>query len=684
MGPELDEYTTSDGAINSPNPDETSPESLGSSGVYKKEQSDVTLSKASSEQSGMKKTLRRRIRKNTPIQKEYRMKEIQLQKLEGEVSTCRDETGSSAEISDAKTNEKAYDSLGPRSHSPTLIPLLSTNTKEESNAADEREQANSVTNRGIIKKSYNNARNNHRKIAPTMDMLSSESTTYLPLLSDTLNDKVIFSVCSTEVIENTPNDASSLPTTTQVLEEELDNDETSNKKREALCIQRWYRGFLGRRITEVARLVMDKELEDEAWAEIQSEAVITIQALLRAYNIRKRLSGRLLSIYKKTKRLNFQIKWPDPLNLEPKDGWESIDFSARSEIRKLQIRVFCGTWNLHAKLPTASLQQWITRNQYHIIAIGSEECGATIAKSVVFPSKKLWQDLVQATLGASYTLVASHALAAIHNMVFVHHTLLPLIRDVQSDAIATGIGNQLGNKGGVGIAFSAGGTSFAFVNAHFEAHQHNVEKRNASFHKINTELRLQPVRYIPGVNHVTSLSKMRTSRASVHMYRGNVGKRLLSELFDRVFWYGDLNYRINGTRKMVDTLIKDQNHAVLYFNDQLQREMRENNVFPNFHEGPLNFLPTYKFDKNSDQYDSSSKQRIPSWTDRVLYLSNENHQDIEVIRYTSEMQLQSSDHRPVTAVFLVNITLVVEASGKSRSDPIRSQNATKSRICMIQ
>ena len=36
-------------------------------------------------------------------------------------------------------------------------------------------------------------------------------------------------------------------------------------------------------------------------------------------------------------------------------------------------------------------------------------------------------------------------------------------------------------------------------------------------------------------------------------------------------------------------------------------------------EGPLHFRPTYKFDKNSDDYDTSAKHRVPAWTDRILY-----------------------------------------------------------------
>ncbi len=33
----------------------------------------------------------------------------------------------------------------------------------------------------------------------------------------------------------------------------------------------------------------------------------------------------------------------------------------------------------------------------------------------------------------------------------------------------------------------------------------------------------------------------------------------------------------------------------------------------------IEFKPTFKFDKQSELYDTSKKMRIPSWTDRILW-----------------------------------------------------------------
>ena len=44
-----------------------------------------------------------------------------------------------------------------------------------------------------------------------------------------------------------------------------------------------------------------------------------------------------------------------------------------------------------------------------------------------------------------------------------------------------------------------------------------------------------------------------------------------------------------------------------------------NRVFQGYSEGKIMFQPTFKYDKGTNQFDSSFKCRPPAWTDRVLY-----------------------------------------------------------------
>jgi hypothetical protein len=85
--------------------------------------------------------------------------------------------------------------------------------------------------------------------------------------------------------------------------------------------------------------------------------------------------------------------------------------------------------------------------------------------------------------------------------------------------------------------------------------------------------------------------------------------------------------------------------------DQLLCSMAEERAFPGFAEGKISFPPTFKFDKNTDDYDTSHKQRIPAWTDRVLFKPS----GTRVLEYDCVRDARHSDHRPVFATFKVNM-----------------------------
>ena len=60
--------------------------------------------------------------------------------------------------------------------------------------------------------------------------------------------------------------------------------------------------------------------------------------------------------------------------------------------------------------------------------------------------------------------------------------------------------------------------------------------------------------------------------------------------------------------------------------DQLRQEMAAGRIFKYLHEAAIGFQPTYKFDKLEPDplaYDSSEKQRVPAWTDRIFFRGSE-------------------------------------------------------------
>jgi hypothetical protein len=98
-----------------------------------------------------------------------------------------------------------------------------------------------------------------------------------------------------------------------------------------------------------------------------------------------------------------------------------------------------------------------------------------------------------------------------------------------------------------------------------------------------------------------------------------------------VFLNGDLNvsheeplgftpgltpqYRIDQRRENVLASVAAGDLQYLLEHDQLRKEMRSNHAFRlrSFDEAPINFKPTYKYNRGEVEYDSSEKKRIPAW-----------------------------------------------------------------------
>uniref|UniRef100_A0A2K6U2B2 Phosphatidylinositol polyphosphate 5-phosphatase type IV n=1 Tax=Saimiri boliviensis boliviensis TaxID=39432 RepID=A0A2K6U2B2_SAIBB len=297
------------------------------------------------------------------------------------------------------------------------------------------------------------------------------------------------------------------------------------------------------------------------------------------------------------------------------------------------VALFVATWNMQGQkeLPP-SLDEFLLPAEadyaQDLYAIGVQE-GCS--------DRREWETRLQETLGPHYVLLASAAHGVLYMALFIRRDLIWFCSEVESSTVTTRIVSQIKTKGALGVSFTFFGTSFLFITSHFTSGDGKVAERLLDYTRTVQALALP--RNVPDTNPYRSSAADVTTR------------------FDQVFWFGDFNFRLSGGRAAVDALL-GQGLAVdvpaLLEHDQLIREMRRGSIFKGFQEPDIHFLPSYKFDIGKDTYDSTSKQRTPSYTDRVLYRSRHKG-DICPVRYSSCAGIRTSDHRPVYGLFRVKV-----------------------------
>jgi len=74
-------------------------------------------------------------------------------------------------------------------------------------------------------------------------------------------------------------------------------------------------------------------------------------------------------------------------------------------------------------------------------------------------------------------------------------------------------------------------------------------------------------------------------------------KQSMATYFHHLFWFGDLNYRIEMALDDVLRKINDGDFTSLRVCDQLHRERVWGKTFAGFSEGEILFPPTYKYNR---------------------------------------------------------------------------------------
>lgn len=287
------------------------------------------------------------------------------------------------------------------------------------------------------------------------------------------------------------------------------------------------------------------------------------------------------------------------------------------------------TWNVGGKKPPSHMEEALCLNHVPLpdmYGIGLQEVNPKPSDS------KEWIDIFTWTLADyNYVRVKYRQQLGVLTLVFIHRSLLPYCTSFESEITKTGMGGWWGNKGGVSVRLDIFGINLIIVNSHLAAHQDNVAERIVDYDSILDDQKFKD----PDVENILD--------------------------HDYVFWMGDLNFRIdNMSREEVDRGISSGSFKKMLENDQLNRCREEKLIFEDFEEMEITFPPTYKFDTGTDTYDTSSKQRIPAWCDRVLWHKYNTDYDgfqlrVDPFEYRSHPRYRHSDHKPVTATFFFTV-----------------------------
>ncbi|KAL7847629.1 hypothetical protein AOLI_G00223470 [Acnodon oligacanthus] len=331
-------------------------------------------------------------------------------------------------------------------------------------------------------------------------------------------------------------------------------------------------------------------------------------------------------------------------------GWKMSAGALRTRRRNHACRLHIVTWNVATAEPpddVRSLLQLDSDSPADLFVIGLQEVRATPVKYVSdLIAEDSWSHLFMNTLGPNgFVKVTSVRMQGLLLIVFARQVHLPFIRDIQSTYTRTGIFGYWGNKGGVSVRFSFYGHMLCFLNCHLAAHMNYAVQRVDEFEYILDS---------------QDFDFFNTPQVLDHKV---------------VFWFGDLNFRIaDHGLHFLRSSINSGRFNLLWSKDQLMMMKQKEPLLQQFEEGPLQFKPTYKFDRFSETYDTSGKKRKPAWTDRILWrikpvdevecgsIADDEEMPVKVTQdiYTCDPSYGVSDHKPVIGTFNLELQKKVE------------------------
>ncbi|OHT01676.1 Endonuclease/Exonuclease/phosphatase family protein [Tritrichomonas foetus] len=273
------------------------------------------------------------------------------------------------------------------------------------------------------------------------------------------------------------------------------------------------------------------------------------------------------------------------------------------------------TWNIGNPFPFANLSSTfslIKKKSYDIMAFSFQEIDkrSNIYDDKCIKSMKILTNTLQKEF-QNYTIVSSSNLQSTALFILLNKNISYSVSEKQIKLI----NHDACAKASILINLEINSKRVTFIGNHFEFDMDNYEERNKEWLNV--------------VKNCDNNS-------------------------DYDIMMGDLNYRVEMSRNKAIRRIEQKNYARLLKSDQLLMAKKNYPILAAFEESPITFPPTYKFDVKSDQYDTSPKQRVPSYTDRILVATRGNNSKPEVTKYDF-IQSHVSDHRPVYAEYIFSL-----------------------------
>ncbi|KAI3394900.1 hypothetical protein diail_2071 [Diaporthe ilicicola] len=322
-----------------------------------------------------------------------------------------------------------------------------------------------------------------------------------------------------------------------------------------------------------------------------------------------------------------------------------------------------------------------------------------------------WRLALEAALPEGYQYVGSEQMSGLLLLMYASPALAPCIANVSTKAVGTGVGGWFGNKGATAARIVLGETTkMVFVNSHLSSGNDpaTVDRRCWDARAVLDRTRFDPV-VIAGNEEEDDGDKI--GNEDFAFWFGDLNfrldgipgddiRRLLTLHSTGEYDVGGAKSQdLDGEEGIIVTRTSDSSDEQtddasgrtrsteqssddeslslpdpddfepdphedpaslqatldsLLPHDQLLRVRKEGKLFHDgWHEGPITFLPSYKYDVGTvGLYDSSEKKRAPSWCDRILYRTKGDKQqherrlkeEEEARRRDEEMTSRGIDH----------------------------------------